>query len=77
MVYMFYILWSDTLTYDRYKDPKPEISMFREASFGHGTLEVVNATHALWTWHRNDDDEAVPSDSVYFTTLSAEPACRV
>ncbi|KAJ1394497.1 Metallo-dependent phosphatase-like [Sesbania bispinosa] len=32
-----------------YMDPKPDISIFREASFGHGILEVVNASHALWT----------------------------
>ncbi|XP_028782385.1 probable purple acid phosphatase 20 [Neltuma alba] len=61
----------------KFLDPKPEISIFREASFGHGILEVVNATHALWTWHRNDDDEAVPSDSFWLTSLSIEPACEV
>ncbi|KAI5078234.1 hypothetical protein GOP47_0005905 [Adiantum capillus-veneris] len=36
-------------------DTQPEWSAFREASFGHGILEVLNATHALWTWHRNQD----------------------
>ncbi|KAI9090785.1 hypothetical protein K1719_028638 [Acacia pycnantha] len=63
----------------RFVDPKPEISIFREASFGHGILEVVNATHALWTWNRNDDDDenAVPSDTFWFRSLSAEPACKV
>lgn len=66
------MLWG----YCRYIDPKPEISLFREASFGHGILEVVNATHALWTWHRNDDDEAVISDSVWLNSLSANPACK-
>ncbi|KAG9156428.1 hypothetical protein Leryth_025777 [Lithospermum erythrorhizon] len=40
-----------------YTDPQPTISAFREASFGHGELEVVNATHAHWTWQRNDDTE--------------------
>ncbi|KAA8516706.1 hypothetical protein F0562_016788 [Nyssa sinensis] len=29
-----------------YIDPQPKISVFREASFGHGHFEVVNATHA-------------------------------
>ncbi|CAL5413712.1 unnamed protein product [Camellia sinensis] len=28
-----------------------------EYSFGHGILEVVNSTYALWTWHRNQDEE--------------------
>lgn len=60
----------------KYMEPKPEISMFREASFGHGEFEVVNATHALWTWHRNDDDESVLSDSVWLTSLSSDPACK-
>jgi hypothetical protein len=61
----------------RYQNPKPDISLFREASFGHGELNVVNATHALWTWHRNDDDEAVVSESIWLTSLSSNPACKV
>ncbi|KAJ7976105.1 Purple acid phosphatase [Quillaja saponaria] len=61
----------------KYIDPKPEISIFREASFGHGQFEVVNATHALWTWHRNDDDEAVAGDSVWLRSLSSDPACKL
>ncbi|CAN6486015.1 unnamed protein product [Victoria cruziana] len=36
-------------------DKQPEWSAFRESSFGHGILEVKNATYALWTWHRNQD----------------------
>ncbi|KAK1628784.1 hypothetical protein QYE76_003099 [Lolium multiflorum] len=50
---------------DKYIDPQPKTSVFREASFGHGRLQVVNATHALWTWHRNDDDEPVVADQVF------------
>uniref|UniRef100_A0A2N9H7F9 Purple acid phosphatase n=1 Tax=Fagus sylvatica TaxID=28930 RepID=A0A2N9H7F9_FAGSY len=61
----------------KYQNPKPDISLFREASFGHGELNVVNATHALWTWHRNDDDEAVVSESIWLTSLSSNPACKV
>ncbi|KAJ7971538.1 Purple acid phosphatase [Quillaja saponaria] len=61
----------------KYIDPKPEISIFREASFGHGQLEVVNGTHALWTWHRNDDDERVVSDTMWLISLSSDPACKV
>uniref|UniRef100_A0A0D9XWY6 Purple acid phosphatase n=1 Tax=Leersia perrieri TaxID=77586 RepID=A0A0D9XWY6_9ORYZ len=59
----------------RYDEPQPAMSVFREASFGHGRLEVVNATHALWTWHRNDDDVAVAADEVWITSLAANPAC--
>lgn len=36
-------------------DRQPEWSAFRESSFGHGILEVLNSTYALWTWHRNQD----------------------
>ncbi|VFQ65181.1 unnamed protein product [Cuscuta campestris] len=36
-------------------DRQPEFSAYRESSFGHGILEVMNETHALWTWHRNQD----------------------
>lgn len=60
----------------RYKDPEDPISVFREASFGHGRFEVVNTSHAQWTWHRNEDDEAVVADSIWLTSLSADPACK-
>ncbi|KAL1549302.1 hypothetical protein AAHA92_17425 [Salvia divinorum] len=57
----------------RFKEPQPKISAFREASFGNGQLSVVNATHALWTWRRNDGDnrDTVPSDQVWLTTLAS------
>ncbi|KAE8666297.1 putative purple acid phosphatase 20 [Hibiscus syriacus] len=62
---------------NKYMDPKPETSVFREASFGHAQLEMVNATHALWNWHRNDDSATVASDSVWFTSLSSLPVCKL
>lgn len=34
-------------------DQQPEWSAYREPSFGHGMLELVNATHAEWTWNKN------------------------
>ncbi|KAL8189700.1 hypothetical protein R6Q57_008417 [Mikania cordata] len=55
----------------KYKDPSPEWSVFREASFGHGELKIVNLTHAFWSWHRNDDDEPVRSDEVWITSLTS------
>ncbi|XP_050914268.1 probable purple acid phosphatase 20 [Lathyrus oleraceus] len=61
----------------KYQDPKPDISLFREASFGHGLFEVVNGSHARWTWHKNDNDESVVSDSVWLTSLSSNTACKV
>ncbi|KAI3985078.1 hypothetical protein MKX01_027164 [Papaver californicum] len=54
---------------------KPSISVFREASFGHGRLEVVNETYASWSWHRNQDDEPVSADTVWLKSLSSDPAC--
>ncbi|XP_047174873.1 probable purple acid phosphatase 20 [Vigna umbellata] len=61
---------------NKYIDPKPAISMFREASFGHGILEVFNASHARWTWHKNDNDEAVVSDTIWLTSFSSNPSCK-
>lgn len=53
----------------KYKNPQPEWSVFREASFGHGELKIFNSTHAYWSWHRNDDDEPVQSDRVWINSL--------
>ncbi|KAJ3671903.1 hypothetical protein LUZ60_007982 [Juncus effusus] len=46
-------------------DRQPEYSAYRESSFGHGILEVVNETHALWTWHRNQDLYNSAGDVIY------------
>ncbi|KAG5255174.1 calcineurin phosphoesterase family protein [Salix suchowensis] len=56
---------------NRYKNPQPAWSVFREASFGHGELKLANSTHAYWSWHRNDDDEPVRSDQVWITSLQS------
>lgn len=50
----------------RFVDPQPEYSSFREASYGHSTLEIKNRTHAFYHWNRNDDGKKVPTDSVVF-----------
>ncbi|KAL5781413.1 hypothetical protein ACOSP7_006442 [Xanthoceras sorbifolium] len=46
-------------------DRQPDYSAFRESSFGHGILEVKNETHALWTWHRNQDLYDSAGDIIY------------
>ncbi|CAI0437042.1 unnamed protein product [Linum tenue] len=46
-------------------DRQPDYSAYRESSFGHGILEVKNETHALWTWHRNQDMYSSPGDQLY------------
>lgn len=47
----------------RFRDPQPDYSAFREASYGHSTLEIKNRTHALYHWNRNDDGRKVATDS--------------
>ncbi|KAL9676533.1 hypothetical protein QQ045_004747 [Rhodiola kirilowii] len=52
------------------------LSMFREASFGHGRLRIVNETHAHWSWHRNDDDElSNVADEMLIENLTNLPMC--
>ena len=50
-----------------YVDPTPAWSAFREASYGHGTIDVLNTTHALFQWRRNQDDGAV-ADAAWIVT---------
>ena len=47
----------------RFRDPQPDFSAFREASYGHSTLEIKNRTHAIYHWNRNDDGKRIPTDS--------------
>ena len=47
-----------------YDEPQPDWSAYREASYGSGTLDLLNTTHALWRWHRNQDSQAIVSDEV-------------
>ncbi|KAJ6829247.1 phosphoenolpyruvate phosphatase-like [Iris pallida] len=51
---------------ERFSHPQPDYSAFREASYGHATLELKNRTHALYRWNRNDDGKQVPTDHVVF-----------
>lgn len=53
------------------------LSLFHEASFGHGRLNVLNRTHAHWSWHRNDDSDSTVRDEVWLESLSAAGACGV
>ncbi|KAM1482317.1 hypothetical protein ACFX1Q_034441 [Malus domestica] len=47
-------------------EPQPDYSAYREASFGHATLDIKNRTHAYYSWHRNQDGYAVKADSMWF-----------
>ncbi|MCO5610087.1 hypothetical protein L7F22_064322 [Adiantum nelumboides] len=55
--------------------PTPQWSLYREASYGHGILKMVNATHALWSWHRNQDDGMVMADEVWLQSKSSSSTC--
>ncbi|KAK9078815.1 hypothetical protein SSX86_002873 [Deinandra increscens subsp. villosa] len=48
----------------KYNDPQPDYSAFREASYGHATLEIMNKTHAFYHWYRNDDGKKVKADEI-------------
>ncbi|KQJ85612.1 purple acid phosphatase 2 [Brachypodium distachyon] len=50
-----------------FRSPQPDYSAFREASFGHATLEIMNKTHAYYEWHRNQDGVKVVADKAWFT----------
>ncbi|XP_059632223.1 purple acid phosphatase 23 isoform X3 [Cornus florida] len=64
-------------------EKQPEWSAYRESSFGHGILEVVNSTYALWTWHRNQDiyKENSHGDQIYIVRqpqlCSTSSKCRI
>ncbi|KAE8659880.1 Purple acid phosphatase [Hibiscus syriacus] len=58
-------------------EPQPTYSAYREASFGHGILDVKNRTHAYFGWQRNQDGYAVETDSLwlknrYWSVLESE-----
>jgi len=48
----------------------PAWSAFREFSFGHGVFDIQNGTHAVWTWHRNEDNEKTVADRVVLHPVS-------
>ncbi|CAI0423580.1 unnamed protein product [Linum tenue] len=54
-----------------FKEPKPVLSMYRDARFGHGRLRILDAKRAHWSWHPNDSD--VAEDEVWLTCLAAAP----
>ena len=31
------------------------VSAYRMATYGHGEIQILNATHAHWSWHTNPD----------------------
>ena len=54
--------WQD----DKYCPVKqPEWSAYREPSFGHGLLDIHNATHAHWMWVKGQEQEPVVADEAW------------
>ena len=49
---------------------RPSWSAYREASFGHGILKVVNSTHLKWEWHRDQDGERTVSDETWISACT-------
>ncbi|KAL2323100.1 hypothetical protein Fmac_027479 [Flemingia macrophylla] len=58
-----------------FKKPPSPLSLYREPSFGHGRLRIVNETHAFWSWHRNNDTDAFIADGVWIESLRSSKAC--
>ncbi|KAL8140582.1 hypothetical protein V2J09_006603 [Rumex salicifolius] len=58
-----------------YEDPAPLISMYREPSFGHGRLRVINETKAHWAWHRNNDSYSLVADEIWLDSLRSSTLC--
>jgi hypothetical protein len=44
---------------------RPAWVAFRQPAFGHGNLNIINSTHALWTFNRNLDPATTIADQVY------------
>lgn len=58
-----------------YEEPASPLSLYREPSFGHGRLRILNETHAFWSWHRNNDLDAIVADEVWLKSLSTSKVC--
>ncbi|KAB2631732.1 purple acid phosphatase 22-like [Pyrus ussuriensis x Pyrus communis] len=59
----------------KFKNPASPLSLYREPSFGHGRLRVLNETHAFWGWHRNNESNSVVKDQVWLESLSSSKTC--
>lgn len=53
--------------------PRPEWSAFREPSFGHGVLDLQNATFATFSWYRNQD---ATSEAAEVVPIQRMQACK-
>ncbi|TYH77030.1 hypothetical protein E1A91_D04G119300v1 [Gossypium mustelinum] len=58
-----------------FENPTPEVSVYREPSFGHGRLRVVDESRAHWSWHRNKDSDPFVADVVWLQSLTITKSC--
>ncbi|PPR99528.1 hypothetical protein GOBAR_AA21138 [Gossypium barbadense] len=58
-----------------FENPTPEVSVYREPSFGHGRLRVVDESRAHWSWHRNNDSDPFVADEVWLQSLTTTKSC--
>lgn len=61
-IYLF--TWSDNPCL-KFEGPTSELSLYREPSFGHGGLRVVDESRAHWSWHRNNDSQSLVANQVW------------
>lgn len=59
-----------------YLDPAPRWSAFREASYGHGSLDLLNATHSVWRWLRNGGGGEGGDDGGFFSSPSSTATAK-
>lgn len=74
--YILSYLYVNVLDICRYLEPASPLSLYREPSFGHGRLRILNETHAYWSWHRNNDADALVADTVWLESLSTSKTCQ-
>jgi hypothetical protein len=55
---------------------QPAWSAYREPSFGYGTLELLSAKKAKWTWRKNEWPSWKIVDEVTITRTSHRPRCH-
>ncbi|XP_010426889.1 PREDICTED: purple acid phosphatase 22-like [Camelina sativa] len=58
-----------------YKKHHSKLSEYRESSFGHGRLKVIDGKRAHWSWHRNTDSNSRPGDEIWLDSLSTSSPC--
>ncbi|KAJ4705187.1 Purple acid phosphatase, partial [Melia azedarach] len=59
----------------KFKKAASKLSVFRESSFGHARLRILDERRGHWSWHRNNESNAVVADEVWLESLSTSKLC--